>query len=175
MLCRLKLLANGSLDQEAWAEEFFGSIDSLNGERRAFTRTIFIPGSPGASVHDVVMSTARLDTVMDMSHQVWGEHEQEPGNMLVVCQSHSLAWRSSLLTVRSACGTPHFEKALISAIRNSPWSCSSRLGVANDVESGPLGSVNLQYTSFRPEETATSRSTWSRYRVGQYNPSMSRK
>ena len=32
------------------------------------------------------MSTARLDAVMDMSHQVWGEHEQEPGNMLVVGQ-----------------------------------------------------------------------------------------
>ena len=81
-------LADSSIDQEAWVQEFFDSLDGLNGQRRAFTRTLFIPSSPGAAVHHVAMSTARLDTVMDMSRQVWGEHEQEPGNMLVVCQSH---------------------------------------------------------------------------------------
>lgn len=81
-------LADRFIDQEAWVQEFFDSLDRLNGQRRAFTRTLFIPSSPGAAVHHVAMSTARLDTVMDMSRQVWGEHEQEPGNMLVVCQSH---------------------------------------------------------------------------------------
>lgn len=69
-----------------------------------------------------------------------------------------------------ACGTPHFEKVLGSAVLNSPWSSRAHLGGTNDLESGPLGSVDLQHSSFRPEETPISRTTRARYKVGEYIP-----
>jgi hypothetical protein len=116
------------------------------------------------------MSTARLDAVMDMSHQVWGEHEQEPGSMLVVGQSNFKSLKHLILTMRLVCGTPHFEKTLALAIRKCPWPSSTGMGNAGDMESRPLGRVDIQHASFRPEETSLSKSTWSRYKVGRYRP-----
>ena len=69
--------------------------------------------------------------------------------------------------MRLVCGTPHFEKTLALATRKCPWPSSTGMGNAGDMESRPLGRVDIQHASFRPEETSLSKSTWSRSLQGR--------